>query len=226
MELGKQIAYYRKQKELTQDALAKQLNISNQAVSKWESNQSYPDITLLVQLADIFEISLDQLFGRTCENTQANIAMDALPWEDDGELRAVIYIGKHLVMNEQLTREQQQICEHVTFEHEGEALNISSEFNVSCNDVKGNVTAGNNVDCNNIGGNVQAANNVDCNNIAINLSAGNNVDCNNIGGNVAAGNNIDCNNIEGMVTAYSVTCENIGGDIYAQKTNTTNINVR
>lgn len=220
MELGKQIAYYRKQKGLTQEALAKYLNISNQAVSKWEANQSYPDITLLTKLADIFEISLDQLFGRTCEQTQVNNAIPSLPWKDDGELHAVIYLGKHFVKREQLTNAQQQICEYVTFEYEGGALNISSDFNVCCNDVKGNVTAGNNVECNNIEGNVQASNNVECNNVSSNLSAGNNVDCNNIGGNVTAGNNVDCNNIEGMVTAgYSVNCENVNGNIYAQTVN-------
>ncbi len=222
MELGKQIAYYRKQKGLTQDALAKQLSISNQAVSKWEASQSYPDITLLVKLADIFEISLDQLFGRVSENTQSNDTTNKLPWEDDGQLRAVVYIGTHLAMKEQLTSEQKQICENVTFEYGGNSLHISSDFNVCCNDVKGNVSAGNNVECNNVEGNVQAGNNVDCNNIYgnTNLTAGNNVDCNDIYGNVQAGNNVNCNNIGGSVTAgYMVNCERIEGDTYAQTIN-------
>ena len=168
---------------------------------------------------------MDQLFDRTYAQAQHK-ENNKLPWEDDGELHAVIYIGTQLAHKEQLTQEQKQICESVSFDYEGEALNITSDFNVYCNEVKGNVTAQNNVDCNNVGGNVQAGNNVDCNNIAINVSAGNNVDCNNIGGNIAAGNNVDCNNIEGIVTAYSVTCEHIFGDVYAQKTNTTNINIR
>ena len=41
MGLGRKIAYYRKRKNITQDALAKQLGISNQAVSKWETEFSH-----------------------------------------------------------------------------------------------------------------------------------------------------------------------------------------
>ena len=64
MHLGKQIAHYRKNKNITQETLAKLLGISNQAVSKCENEQSYPDIELLPKLADIFEITLDVLFER------------------------------------------------------------------------------------------------------------------------------------------------------------------
>ena len=64
MGLGKKIAYYRKNKNMTQEELAKQLGISNQAVSKWENEQSCPDVELLPKIADIFEITLDELFER------------------------------------------------------------------------------------------------------------------------------------------------------------------
>ena len=58
------IVRYRKNLGLTQEALAQRLGVTNQAVSKWESGQSCPDIALLPALADIFGITLDQLFGR------------------------------------------------------------------------------------------------------------------------------------------------------------------
>ncbi len=64
MELGARIATYRKNRNLTQDELARQFDISNQAVSKWETGQSYPDVELLPKIADFFEVSLDELFGR------------------------------------------------------------------------------------------------------------------------------------------------------------------
>ncbi len=61
--LGKRIAENRKRMKLTQDQLAEQLGITAQAVSKWENDQSCPDITMLPRLAKIFGITTDQLLG-------------------------------------------------------------------------------------------------------------------------------------------------------------------
>lgn len=46
---------------MTQEELATQFNVSSQAVSKWENDLSIPDITLLIQIADFFDVSLDDL---------------------------------------------------------------------------------------------------------------------------------------------------------------------
>ena len=62
--LGKRIASNRKLMKLTQDQLAEQLGVTAQAVSKWENDQSCPDITMLPRLAEIFGISIDELLGR------------------------------------------------------------------------------------------------------------------------------------------------------------------
>lgn len=59
--IGQKIAEKRKQMHLTQEELALRLNVSPQAVSKWENDLSIPDITLLIALADLFNISLDEL---------------------------------------------------------------------------------------------------------------------------------------------------------------------
>lgn len=61
--LGKRIAAHRKALGLTQDALAEQLGITAQAISKWENGQSCPDITTLPRLAEIFSCSTDELLG-------------------------------------------------------------------------------------------------------------------------------------------------------------------
>lgn len=61
--LGKRIAAYRKSLGMTQDALAEQLGITAQAVSKWENEQSCPDITMLPKLAEIFNCTTDELLG-------------------------------------------------------------------------------------------------------------------------------------------------------------------
>ena len=59
--LGNKIAELRKLKQMTQEDLAAQFNVSSQAVSKWENDLSIPDVTLLIQIADFFEVSLDDL---------------------------------------------------------------------------------------------------------------------------------------------------------------------
>ena len=61
--LGKRIAANRKRLGITQDRLAEQLGVTPQAVSKWENDQSCPDIAMLPRLAAIFGISVDALLG-------------------------------------------------------------------------------------------------------------------------------------------------------------------
>ena len=74
--IGKRIAENRKRLGLTQDALAEQLGVTAQAVSKWENDQSCPDISILPRLADIFEISTDELLGRNPRSMVAVIAAE------------------------------------------------------------------------------------------------------------------------------------------------------
>lgn len=61
--LGKRIAAQRKGLGLTQDQLAEKIGVTAQAVSKWENDQSCPDIATLPCLADIFGITTDELLG-------------------------------------------------------------------------------------------------------------------------------------------------------------------
>ncbi len=63
--LGKRIAEHRKKLGMTQDQLAERLGLTAQAISKWENDQSCPDITMLPRLAEIFGTSTDELLGRT-----------------------------------------------------------------------------------------------------------------------------------------------------------------
>ena len=78
MTLGKRIAANRRRLGLTQDQLAEQLGITAQAVSKWENDQSCPDITMLPKLAEIFGVSTDELLGHQTEQTvhQAEVVTD------------------------------------------------------------------------------------------------------------------------------------------------------
>ena len=60
---SKQLQKLRKQSSITQEQLAAKLGVTAQAVSKWE-NGSYPDGDLLPKIADIFDVSIDNLYGR------------------------------------------------------------------------------------------------------------------------------------------------------------------
>lgn len=62
MHIGKQIKVLRSQKNVKQEVLAAYLGVSYQAVSKWETEMSMPDITLLPKLATYFGVSIDELF--------------------------------------------------------------------------------------------------------------------------------------------------------------------
>lgn len=59
--IGERIADLRKKQGITQEQLAEKLNVSGQAVSKWENDLACPDIALLPDLADILQVSVDWL---------------------------------------------------------------------------------------------------------------------------------------------------------------------
>ncbi len=61
--IGKNITAHRKRCGLTQAGLAEKLNYSDKAVSKWERGESVPDVMTLMQLAELFEISVDEMLA-------------------------------------------------------------------------------------------------------------------------------------------------------------------
>ena len=67
------IAQNRREKAMTQEQLASYMGVSKASVSKWETGQSYPDITFLPQLATLFNISIDQLMGYSPQMTKEEI---------------------------------------------------------------------------------------------------------------------------------------------------------
>ena len=61
---GQRFYRLRKQFNFTQEEIANKLNVTSQAVSKWENDVSSPDITLLAEISDIFNITIDELLGK------------------------------------------------------------------------------------------------------------------------------------------------------------------
>ena len=197
MTFSEIIAAYRKDLGLPQEGLASHLGETNQAVSKWESGQSCPDIALLPKIADLFGITLDELFGR--EAPKAEPATAQLPWPDDGVLRVMLYAGHTHIGSGHPAR-------NINFCYEGPALNVHSEVNVTCEAVKGNLTAGGTVNCDDVYGSVSAQGSVNCDDVKGDIRAGGNVSCDCAEGEIHAGGNVNVDEASGDIHA--------GGSVY------------
>lgn len=60
MEISKRIKEFRQSNQLTQKELGEQLNVSDKTISSWETGRTYPDVSMIIKLSDIFDISLDE----------------------------------------------------------------------------------------------------------------------------------------------------------------------
>lgn len=228
--MGEVIRNLRKEKGISQETLAENMGVSVQAVSKWECDNSYPDIVLLPQLAGYFGVSIDFLFyGRTmslCDN--------AMPHDDT--LRIVQYKGSRILSKDTYNPDLHILLkmdhEEGTGDHnpslnveiwgsadiQGDVSgNIKAGSGVNCGNIGGGVIAGNGVNCGNVGGSVNAGDGVSCGNVGGGVSAGDGVNCGNgsVGGAINAGNTINCGNVSGSVSAGDcVRCGDIYGDIH------------
>lgn len=205
MTFGDIITKYRKQLGLTQEALANHLDVTNQAVSKWESGQSCPDVALLPKIADLFGITIDALFGREATGTA-----EPLPWPDDGALRMVLYAGHRRIAAADPSAGEFHFC------YEGPALDVHSAVNVTCGSVNGSLTAGGDVHCDDVYGSVQAGGSVNCDEVYGSVTANGSVACDDVNGDIRAGGNVACDCAEGDIHAGgNVNVDEANGDITA-----------
>ena len=200
----------RSQKGLTQEALAEEMGVSVQAVSKWENGLSCPDIAALPGLAEFFGVTVDYLLtGRAV--SVVNAASAALDLPDDGVLRVVQAVGNRLLSADKAKEEIKLIFP----KEQPERLNV--DIRCECiieGDICGNLNAGCGVQCGNVGGTVNAGNGIVCGNVDGNVSAGDSVSCTNIGENVSAGDSVNCTNIgENVSAGDGIRCQVIGGDV-------------
>lgn len=104
IHIHQQIALLRKQNGMTQEQLANALGVSNQAVSKWESAQCFPDIQLLPELARLFHTSIDELMGYQPETHMENLVselrtqIETLPEGEDLEFIFHIATALHTII--------------------------------------------------------------------------------------------------------------------------------
>ena len=223
--LSENIALRRKSLGFSQETLAEKLGVTFQAVSKWENGKSTPDITLLPLFADIFDCSIDELFGRKASKCD-------LPWEDDGNIRLVMFEGTKYIAKRsngkdftaKLTGNAKNVTANCNLVIEGDVEGDCVSAHTMC--VSGNVcgkldsghtiSVGGDVngDCNtghsivagcDINGDVKCGNTV---------SAGHDINAYKItnASNVSANGDITVKgdlHIEGSITCTELTCESL-----------------
>ena len=64
-KIGRFLKQLRMEKQLTQEKLSETLGVSRRTVSRWETGNNLPDLSILVELADFYDVSVDYILGRT-----------------------------------------------------------------------------------------------------------------------------------------------------------------
>lgn len=109
--LGRRIARLRLAKTATQERLAKELNVSPQAVSKWENDINYPDISLLPDLARFLGVSVDELLSGASASTQETAAQEnAAAQESAAEVVSVAADEPAEIVEEPIEQDNQGIA--------------------------------------------------------------------------------------------------------------------
>ena len=93
--IGETIARLRREQGFTQEEFAAQIGVSAQSVSKWETGTNMPDIMLLPVIADIFGVSIDELYGKTSSPVENNIHFDNIPQQAYDALLRMMQFAFH-----------------------------------------------------------------------------------------------------------------------------------
>lgn len=95
MRLGDQLQRLREEKNMSREELAQQINVSRQAVYKWENNKGYPDIQNLLRLSEIYETTIDELIKNdpTLQRKIDNNQDENKELDDEEMLNPGFYIG-------------------------------------------------------------------------------------------------------------------------------------
>lgn len=185
VSIGQVIKNLRKAKGISQESLADEMGISVQAVSKWETQNSFPDIILIPQIAKYFGISIDYLFFE-CEHVSLDFD-NKIP--DDGVLRIVQFKGKKLLSQDTYDSNRRIKLLIDKDDYEGDNKPTIHIDVWGSADIQGCISGG--------------------------LSAGDGVNCGNISGGVNAGDGINCGDIDGAVQSCGgdIHCKKITGDV-------------
>ena len=187
MSIGKNIARFRKAKGWTQAELGERIGVSNQAVSKWESETSMPDVMLLPVLADAFGCYVDELFSREVKTEIHYDHCAEFPWADDNTIRIFQTVGKKIMKSQEVNT-----CMEVTFprncnETTRQYFKVEVLGNLmSDSSINGDVVCHGYIDCHEINGDVSAQGSI----TAYEINSHGKIVC----------NSLKCDKIEGDVT--------------------------
>lgn len=220
MNIGEKIRQARKEKNVSQEALAEQVKLSVQAVSKWECNLSCPDIELLPRIADFLGVTLDYLLREGQSDPDAPEKMQ-LDIPDDDTLRIIQCIGQKVISRDEWHKGDHGAKIPLRFENtwiKGLPLHLeiwgSADIEGS---ISGDVSAGGSVNCDCVGNNVSAGSNVTCDCVGNNVNAGANVTCDSVGNDVNAGATVNCGDVGGNASSgHTVNCGDVGGNVASQ----------
>ena len=218
IKINEQISQLRRQAGMTQEELAAKLGVTNQAVSKWESAQCCPDITLLPDIARLFGLTIDELLtGSPAEKCARGDLPDVL--KNDGVIRVLQFRGRELIRWDNREENGEKNTIKLSFPENGGKTQIEiygsveSEDAVACANVGGYVEAGGDVACGNIGDYVEADGDVACGNVDGNVNAGEDVTADTVYGDVSAGGDVNAGTVNGDVSAGGdVRYETLNGD--------------
>lgn len=111
--LAANIRYFREQNNWTQQYVADALNVSRSMIAKWENQSAQPDLHMLIKLSELFEISLDQLIGRsiTKEHVLREIErIYSLEEEVSQQDENIIQLIDFIIRNKQFKRTISRAC--------------------------------------------------------------------------------------------------------------------
>lgn len=223
MKIGENIRTLRQQKNINQEALAAAFSVSIQAVSKWETGASLPDVALIPSIAEFFGVTIDQLFygldSKAADAVGTEPPAEApswqgrekgLPFPNDNKVRVVQYIGHRLVK-----AADKDLWDGILLNLEETMENISMSKSRSLQievwghaqlegDLTGDIHAGGSVECGEVEGDVHAGGSVECGEVEGDVHAGGSVNCGEISGDARVGGSLSCGEIGGDVT--------VGGD--------------
>ena len=167
IKLCENIRALRQSRGINQETLAGALSVSTQAVSKWETGASLPDVAMIPRIAEYFGVTTDFLFFGG-EMPAAPEKEPASPFPDDGVLRAVLYQGSQLLDAVDATMPirlrmpgtaEETISRPVQVEIHGSAQiegsingSVAAQGDLTCRTVNGSAHAGGNLHCERVNG--------------------------------------------------------------------------
>ena len=172
LHISNNLSYMRKQLQWTQDGLAEQLGVSCQAVSKWENSLAYPDITLLPEIAKLFQITINELLlvdlssqPKKAEESEPVHAQESEHNQEYAAARGENQYCIKLFYNGSEASVFPDWAKTIEVQLSGGVNNVDSAFSIQCDAIAGNAKAGSSISWDTIHGHATAGYQINCDQI-------------------------------------------------------------